>query len=367
MEERFRYTKAEIQYILLAATEGMTPHKLGYLMDLYITPEKVWENISPANPEVAFLGQKLINRLLKIKNNQFAQEYFQTLREKRVVALCPLSPYYPKRLLTIPDAPTVLFVKGSLEVFTKPAVAIVGSRKCTLKGRETAREFAKELARHGVAVISGLAKGIDSEAHQGALEAAGETVAVLGCGADICYPAENQKLFEEIPHNGALVTEYAVGAKPYPGNFPRRNRIISGLCDILLVVEAGQKSGALITVETAVNQGREVRCIPGDIHSPNSLGVNNLIRDGAKVVLSAADILEELGIPYIQAAQRTAEPTLTGAEKQIYDLLFEGEKTVEELCQLLGMPAAEINSVLTMMELRDIVKQSPGRIFNLNR
>ena len=252
--------------------------------------------------------------------------------------------------------------------FSKPAISIVGSRNPTRYGRQIAEKIAFELASAGVTIISGLARGIDTMAHLGALRAKGNTIAVMGSGIDVIYPPENKKIFSDIEMHGTIISEYPPGTRPLPGNFPARNRIISGLSNGVLVVEAGSKSGALITVDFALEQGREVYAVPGNIDSSQSMGTNNILKQGAKLVTTAEDILEDLGIEgSLSGKMPSAKPVqLDIFENQVYSALEEGEKHIEELASITNMDIAKLNAILTMMEIKGLVKQLPGKIFVKN-
>lgn len=236
--------------------------------------------------------------------------------------LVPEDPLYPKQLHDVKAAPPILFVAGNPELLNEPQLAIVGSRTPTTYGKDNAQAFAHYLAKHGITVTSGLALGIDAISHQGALEAGGHTVAVIATGLDIMYPAKNRSLAERIVEQGVIVSEFPIGVKPQAQNFPRRNRIISGLSLGTLVVEAALQSGSLVTAQHALEQGREVFAIPGSIHSPLAHGCHRLIRQGAKLVETAADILEELA-PQLQTYLGVNfEPTEAQATKPIKPLSF---------------------------------------------
>jgi DNA processing protein len=277
-------------------------------------------------------------------------------------------PRYPPLLAQLSAPPIRLFVRGDPEVLKDPMLAIVGSRNPTAAGRDTTRELARHLAACGLTIASGLALGIDGSAHAGALEG-GRTVAVLGTGPDRIYPAVHRDLAQSIAANGALVTEYPPGSAPIGRNFPRRNRIISGLSLGTLVTEAALKSGSLITARYAIEQGREVFAIPGSIHNPLARGCHALIRDGAKLVESAADILEELGPLLgslaVEATEKTGNGTrnLDGLDAE-YLLLLEnlGHDPVapDDLIRRTGLPAQSIASMLLLLELEGYVSSSPG-------
>ncbi|HPD42610.1 MAG TPA: DNA-processing protein DprA, partial [Anaerolineae bacterium] len=265
---------------------------------------------------------------------------------------------YPALLKQLVDAPPVLFVKGELTPSDEWAVALVGTRKPTAYGREAARLLATELARNGVTVVSGLARGIDGIAHQAALDAGGRTLAVLGSGLDEIYPQEHRALAERIAANGALLSDYPLGTRPEATNFPPRNRIISGLSLGVVVVEAGLTSGALITADFAADQGREVFAVPGSILGTSSAGCNRLLRDGAHVVTEVGDILETLSLDQLAAKQAAREvlPANPTEAKVLAQLSVE-PAYVDEVARSAGLPVETVSSTLVMMELKGMVRQ----------
>ena len=271
-------------------------------------------------------------------------------------------PEYPALLKEIRDFPRVLFYKGNIDLINSRCAAVVGSRKTTQYGRTTAGMIAGKLAEKNIVIVSGMAKGIDTCAHKGALAVSGNTIAVLACGMDICYPKENQELKKEIEERGLLISEYHPGTPPERYFFPQRNRIISGLSEITVVVQAGSSSGALITAELAAEQGREVFAVPGNIDSRYNLGNNKLIKEGAVPVTCIEDISEAMGIGGISRAD--AEKVLGETEMQIFRLLENnGEMTVDELCREMGKPPAYISSIVSVMEIKGIVFSALGKIF----
>lgn len=225
------------------------------------------------------------------------EEYYR-LAEKGIRFITHLDPDYPSRLLSMYDFPAALYVKGDLPKEDEPAAAIIGARECSAYGRQTAEHMAKELAEAGVTIISGLARGIDGAGHKGALDGGGKTFAVLGCGVNICYPRSNYSLYTQIGEQGGLISEYPPDTPPLARNFPMRNRIISGLSDAVLVIEARKKSGSLITAQTGLDQGKDIYAVPGRITDSLSEGCNQLIASGAFVLLSAENLLENMGISY---------------------------------------------------------------------
>ncbi len=294
------------------------------------------------------------------------------LADAGVKAVTRDSADYPYLLREIPDPPVLLYVKGRLRGSLKLPIAVIGSRKCSDYGRETAAFFGKELASNGACVISGMAAGCDSEAAWGALSAADAeypTIAVLGSGIDVIYPANNRKLYDEISERCAVISEYPPGFQPRKETFPQRNRIISGLSKGVLVVEAAMRSGTSITVGFAHEQGREVFAVPGRINDVMCRGSNRLIKDGeAKPVFDVDDILVEYGTFVMRAEPKFAEVDrikLPAAQKKVYDLLLLGEKTVDALCETLDMDASLVNIYLTEMELSGIIKRLPGGEYSI--
>ncbi|HKK00762.1 MAG TPA: DNA-processing protein DprA [Desulfuromonadales bacterium] len=276
----------------------------------------------------------------------------------RIVSLD--DPLYPARLKTIHDPPALLYLRGNLP--ETPALAVVGARRASDAGRRFAGEVCSELAAHGVTVVSGLARGIDTAAHQGALLGGGPTVAVLGCGIDQVYPPENARLFDEVVVNGAILSEYPPGTEPLPGHFPGRNRIISGLCQGVMVVEAAGKSGSLITAEFALEQGREVFAVPAPVYCATGEGVNRLLKDGAHLVTCAKDILEVLHITQKQRSQEI-DPwieSLQGDELALYLCLDEEPRHVDELARKCGLTPMGVSAILLHLELQGGVEQLPG-------
>ena len=280
---------------------------------------------------------------------------------------------YPDLLRWLPDPPPVLYVRGELLPEDKLAMAVVGSRRPSHYGQLMAKRFGAELAEHGFTVVSGLARGIDSLAHQGALQAGGRTIAVLGCGVNRIYPAEHRRLYDAIRGQGAVVSEFAFDTKPDRWNFPRRNRIISGLSLGVLVVEASDRSGSLHTAHHAVEQGREVFAVPGRIDVESSRGTHRLIQGGAKLITGVGDILDELpdavrtaALQQHAAAQALVEEApadLSPQESQILALLDGEESHIEAVIHASQLPAHVVASILATLELRGMVRQFPGKFF----
>lgn len=277
---------------------------------------------------------------------------------------------YPALLEEIYDPPPVLYTRGASGPAMKKCIAMIGTRHCTRYGIRAAKHLAEELAENGCTVVSGMARGVDTAAHAGALEAGGFTIAVLGGGPDVVYPAENRRLYEQILQCGCAVSEYYPGTAPAPGNFPARNRIISGLSQAVIVVESREKGGSMITVRMAQEQGRDVFAVPGNIDSPASKGTNLLIGEGAMPVTCAEDVLFAMGWqtkgkkqPQTAASFQAADQT----EQKVYDALQEGDLTVDAICQITGLPVSKLSACLTLMEIRGIIKQLPGRVYTLEK
>ena len=269
---------------------------------------------------------------------------------------------YPAPLKQTPLPPPVLYIKGSYNNTDEQAVAIVGTRKCSGYGRDTARELAGELVRRGFTVVSGLAHGVDSAAHQGAVRAGGRTLAVLGTGINVIYPALNARLAEEVSQQGALISEFPLNATPEKWNFPRRNRIIAGLSRGVVVVEAPEKSGALITATYAMEYGREVFAVPGNIKSQLSRGPHRLLRDGAALVESVDDILDAFEIAPRQI-QLEFTPRLDELEQRFYDVVAGNPISFDDICRRLNCAASQASAALTLLEMKGLVRQLPGKLF----
>lgn len=259
---------------------------------------------------------------------------------------------YPKALLEITDPPPLLYAKGNLALLNKLSIAIVGSRNASVQGEKNAEAFAQGLAEHGLCIVSGLALGIDGAAHRGALKAKGDTIAVVGTGLDMVYPAQHRDLAHQIASSGLIISEFPLGTLSKPQNFPRRNRLISGLSLGCLVVEANLKSGSQITARLSAEQGREVFAIPGSIHSPLAKGCHQLIKQGAKLVDSLQDIVEELNLSKAVSAPVAEEISPTSQDQQrLLDAMAYDAISIESLVQLTGLTVSTLSSMLTLLEL----------------
>jgi DNA processing protein len=310
---------------------------------------------------------------IKAARPEDGRRVLATVAQLGARVLFPGEPDFPALLEEIPEPPAVLYVWGDVSLFTCPGVAVVGSRDHTSYGAEAARVLAGALSQRAV-VISGMARGIDAIAHTAALDAGGKSIGVLGNGFGVIYPAANAQLYDRMVAHGCLVTEHPPGERPHAGSFPRRNRLISGLARAVLVIEAAAHSGALVTVESATSQGRDVMAVPGPIMSRTSYGCNKLIQQGAKAVLCAADVFEEIGLPGDLAtmardlstpAPRVPPIDLTGLQLTLWNRLTTEPQHVDALVAATQTRAAEVLGALTELELRGLVRQVPGMVFGL--
>ncbi|HEU0303767.1 MAG TPA: DNA-processing protein DprA [Gaiellaceae bacterium] len=308
-------------------------------------------------------GSHLVGEPRSARFARFAREfeegpYLVALEAKGIRWLARSAPRFPRALAAIFDAPVGLFLRGDAdaEVLERPAVAVVGARSCSPYGASVARALGRELAAAGLVVVSGLARGVDGEAHRGALEAGGTTVAVLGCGVDRIYPAGHAELARRVTECGLIVSEYAPGVEPAPWRFPARNRIIAGLAQATVVVEARERSGALITADLALEEGREVFAVPGEITSALSAGTNALLRIGATALTSAGDVLESFGI----APAEPAAAELTPGAELVLSRLRDGTAGADELSRTLGLAAGEVATALAELELASLVDEQAG-------
>ncbi len=313
----------------------------------------------PAELRATGLDSRSVDAIITRRPRISLDDEMEKLERHSVKAIICKDPSYPPLLREIDDHPPILYVRGNLIPEDECSIAIVGTRRASSYGRQTAEEMTCELTRHNITIVSGLAVGIDTVAHRAALKAGGRTIAVAGCGLDIVYPADNAALASQITEHGALISEFPLGTRPRADNFPRRNRIMSGISRGVLVIEAGERSGALITAHMAVEQNREVFAVPGNIYSPASKGTNRLIQEGAKLVRNCADVLEELNLAMVPQQLEMPEPapSVTDTEAQLLELLSTETHHIDEICRRSGMSMPMVNSMLTILELRGIVKQ----------
>ncbi len=304
--------------------------------------------------EIAGFNEKQTDYIVNHMNDPAILRAYEKMHELAIRMVLYTDEAYPEALRHLYDPPMALFVKGQLPREDEWMISIVGARRSTDYGQQIAKMFGRGLAKAGISIVSGMARGIDSAAHFGALEGAGKTYAVLGCGTDICYPKDNMDLYEEVIENGGLISEYPPGAQPIGWRFPRRNRIIAGLSKGILVVEAAQHSGSLITANQALEQGKDIFVIPGRITDPRSEGCLNLIRQGGKLVMSPEDILKEYGIK--AKKYRKDLPDLSALEMAVYQCLDLVPKTPEEIMRLSGIKPAHVMTGLIGLEIKDLVR-----------
>ncbi len=346
---------------------GIGPAKFQALLDHFGDLRSAWE-ASADELRAAGLDSRALKSLLAARQELDLDAQVARLEKAGVQVMTWQSPHYPERLHNIYHPPPVLYVRGALAPADEWSVAVVGTRRATVYGKEAARYIAGELARAGVTVVSGLARGIDTAAHQAALEAGGRTLAVLGNGVDVVYPAENRRLMQRIVEQGTVLSEYTLGAPPEASNFPPRNRIISGLSLGVVIVEAGERSGALITADYALEQGREVFAAPGNMFNTSSRGCNRLIQQGAKLVLNIEDILEELNLNMVaQQLELRAVVPENETESLLLSFLSSEPLHVDEIVRQARLPIAQISSTLALMELKGMVRQVGGMNYVLAR
>lgn len=336
---------------------GIGAVRLQNLLSYFGSLEVAWQ--APADGlRAAGLNTRIVEGLVQLRQSLDLTGLVERISQQGITVLTWADEAYPRRLKEIDQPPPVLYLRGELCPEDEMAVAIVGTRRYSVYGRQVADELAAHLARNGVTVISGLARGVDSVAHQAALKAGGRTIAVFGCGVDIIYPPEHKNLAGEIIRQGALVSDYPPGTPPESANFPPRNRIISGLSLATVVVEAGETSGALITATFAAEQGREVFAVPGNIHAHQSKGTNRLIAQGARPLLKIEDVLEALNLEqaYEQQAARTLFP-VDDIEAQILRILGLQPLHIDEIRVQSGLPIEKVSATLALLELKGMVFQ----------
>lgn len=308
---------------------------------------------------MGFLKPSDIDRMKESRGGGHERS-FESLCARGIAFVSAEDQAYPDRLRQIPDAPYSIYVKGSLPDSRRRAVAIVGARKCSSYGYAAAKELGRQLALHGATVISGMAMGIDQAGHKGALEGGGQTCAVLGCGVDICYPAVGGEIYQEIQGAGGLISEYPPGTQPKPGFFPARNRIISGLCDVLTVVEAKARSGSLITADFALEQGRDVYAVPGRMTDTLSAGCNELIYQGAGIITNIGKFLKELelGPENVDCQLNFIKLLLEKEERLVYSCVDLRPKNMEKLLQETGLPMPEMARVLAELTQKGFITET---------
>ncbi|MDP9473583.1 MAG: DNA-processing protein DprA [Chloroflexota bacterium] len=333
------------------------PSRIRRLIERFGDLERAWD--APAGELRTVLDERAVESLVKTRQTLSLDDEMDKIERAGVTVLTHGGEGYPRLLAEIPAPPPVLYVKGELLPEDGLAVAVVGARRLSSYGRDVGGRLAGELAAAGVTIVSGLARGIDAVAHQAALRAGGRTVAVLGCGVNVVYPPEHRNLAGQIVENGALVSDYPPDRKPDAPNFPARNRIISGLSLGVVVVEAPAKSGALITVDFAADQGRDVFVVPGNVLSSASAGCNRLLRDGARPVRDADDVLEDLNLGRRQEQQAVQQALpIAEEERRLLALLTADPQLIDELAAAANQPISQVGALLLTMELKGLVRNA---------
>ncbi len=358
-------------WLTLTFLPGLGATLIRRLVERFGSPARVLTADAAQMGGVEGLGKKVIrlfgDRAVVDEARGRARRELQDLSRQQVSVICLDEQRYPPLLRTIHDPPVLLYCRGSLECLQQPAVAIVGSRAATTYGRRISFELGRDLARRGICVVSGMAFGIDGEAHRGALAGGGPTVGVLGCGIDVIYPRQHARLFAAAAANGLLVSEYSLGAGPEAFRFPARNRIISGLVQGVVVVEATRQSGSLITARLALEQGREVFAVPGRVDSLKSCGAHRLLQQGARLVSCADDILEELNLAASMHTlpgpedNRGQAAGISEVEQRLLSCLDVYPVNIDELVRLAECAPAEVHDLLLRLELKGLVRQLPGQ------
>ena len=360
-----------LPWFALKSVPGVGNHLFKRLINHFTSPEIVFSASHDELMQVEGISNRLASAISRHKIPEWAQKDIDLVMQKGYQIVTMSDSDYPCLLLEIPNPPPILYVYGYLERCMNN-IAVVGSRNATGYGLSTTRILCRDLVRHNITIVSGMARGIDTSAHQGALSGKGKTIAVLGSGLGRIYPAENIKLFHQIAENGAVISEFPVMTGPDAHNFPVRNRIISGISLGTAVVEAARKSGSLITARLAAEQGREVFAIPGSIHSFKSTGTHYLLKQGAKLVENAQDILEELThVIESPGTDRQAElnkpaanlPPLSSDELMVFESLEPYSVHIDDIARKLSMELGKLSGILLKLELMGIVRQSPGKYF----
>jgi DNA processing protein len=363
-------------WLALALTPGLAARLSARLLKEFGSPDEVFR--APLRRlEACNLPGQVAQAVFKKQSFKRAEkELALARRTDRCRLLNWTEPEYPQTLLQIYDPPVLLYVRGDISVLSLPSIGVVGTRRPTLYGTQMAERLGRELAARGLVVVSGLARGIDAISHQGAMAVNGRAIGVLGTGVDVCYPKENKKLYEKVLDRGAIISEFPLGTHPAPENFPVRNRIVAGLPLGVVIVEGAQYSGSLITARLAMEFGREVFGVPGNVTQPVSFAPNLLIKQGAKLVTNAEDVIEELPTPIRASLVKAEEPeaqqrnllaaaSLNASEKVIYELLSVDEpKHIDEIVEASGLNSSEVLATLFDLEMKGIIRQLPGKQFS---
>lgn len=350
-------------WVWLSSLPGIGSRKFRDLINYFETAENVFNCTAEELKQCGIIKEIVVNTITNNRNLEKIDKYIKKVKDNGIKIFLSNQEEYPINLKTIYDPPPVLYCLGEVRKEDKQAISIVGSRKASDYGLKTAEKLAEQLVQNGITVVSGMALGIDAAAHRGAIRGGGRTIAVFACGVTNPNPKSNINLYKEILKNGAVVSEYPLGMPPHPGNFPARNRIISGLALGSLIVEANIKSGSLITADFALEQGRDVFAVPGNINSPSSMGTNNLIKNGAKLVDCIDDILCEIPDSCL-IKSANSKIRLEDSEALIAATLLETGKSIDQIVNDTGLSINEVLSNAAIMELRGIIKSINGVYFS---
>jgi len=347
----------------LSNIEGLGAKKILRILDHFGDPGEILNAPRDEFANIYGLTEINIHNIISSRDDARPEKYTEELHEKNIGFVTILDAAYPSLLKEIYDPPAMFYILGEMPDDSLKKISVIGSRRCSEYGLTVSRKLSRDLASYDIVIVSGMAKGIDASAHRGALDGNGKTVAVLGCGIDICYPSENRVLRSQIIKSGCVISEYPPGTKPMPHHFPARNRIISGLSVATIVVEAAEKSGTLITAGQALEQGREVFAVPGNVTSKLSRGTNGLIKQGAALVEGSDDIVNLLGIDEKNRKIINGAPnaSLKPEEKIIYEMIGHEPVSAPEILFKSGSQAATVQYILTMLEIYGCVRKLPGQ------
>lgn len=357
-------------WLALNLVPGLGTSSCKRLIDSFGGPRQVFKANTSELSKVPGIRKNAISEIAKKATYNKAEKEINRAQKENIAIITWDDPGYPELLKNIHNPPLLLYVKGSSAHLSSPAVAIVGARAATSYGQRVAENMAYQLAQRTLTIVSGLALGVDASAHNGSLKAGGQTVAVLGCGVDVIYPYQNCKLYEKISDNGTIISEYPLGTKPESFRFPARNRIISGLSLGVLVVEAAKRSGSLITAKLALEQGREVFAVPGMVDSAKSEGAHRLLQEGAKLVHSVDDVLEELSFACSSVQEtglhnsketRNSRQELNNEEKHLFSFLDVYPKTIDNIILETGLQAPKVSELLLLLEIKGLIEVLPGK------
>lgn len=351
----------------LYLVEGIGSTRLRLLIGKFRSVDAVFQASEKELMSVERIDFKIARRIKCTSNDTAVENQLRLIEKSRTQVITIWDKEYPENLKKIFDPPAILFVRGKIAREDNCAIAVVGTRIPTTYGKYCADSLSRRLAQKGITIASGMARGIDTIAHHAALSAGGRTIAVLGCGVDVIYPAENNRLYETIIENGAVISEFLMGAKPDAPNFPRRNRIVSGLCLGVLVVEAGKRSGALITANLALEHNREVFAIPGNINSPKSVGCNQLLSEGARLVVQVENIIDELKpqLSHLLKSEKShpKQLSLSKSEQKMYEYLSTEAIHIDKVATETGLSVPQSLGVLLTLEMKELIRQLPGKYF----